>query len=59
MMMRSTFYLINTLSWIFIVLATGVAPLKNKEGFIYSDTTSKSEILNKQFQSVYTKGPTI
>ena len=39
--------------------STGVAPLKNKEGFIYSDTTSKSEILNKQFQSVYTKGPTI
>ena len=55
MMMRSTFYLINTLSWIFIVLATGVAPLKNKEGFIHSDTTSKAEILNEQCQSVYTK----
>jgi hypothetical protein len=25
--------------------ATGVAPLKNKEGFIHSDTTSKAEIL--------------
>jgi hypothetical protein len=32
-----------------------VAPLKNKEGFIHSDTTSKAEILNEQFQSVYTK----
>jgi hypothetical protein len=35
--------------------STGVAPLKNKEGFIHSDTTSKAEILNEQFQSVYTK----
>jgi hypothetical protein len=26
--------------------STGVSPLKNKEGFIYSDTTSKAEILN-------------
>jgi hypothetical protein len=32
-----------------------VAPLKNKEGFMHSDTTSKAEILNEQFQSVYTK----
>jgi hypothetical protein len=30
-----------------------VVPLKNKEGFIHSDTTSKAEILNEQFQSVY------
>ena len=28
--------------------------MKNKEGFIHSDT-SKAEILNEQFQSVYTK----
>jgi hypothetical protein len=35
--------------------STGVAPLKNKEGFMHSDTTSKAEILNEQFQSVYTK----
>jgi hypothetical protein len=35
--------------------STGVAPLKNKEGFLHSDTTSKAEILNEQFQSVYTK----
>jgi hypothetical protein len=27
--------------------STGVAPLKNKEGFIHSDTTSKAEILNE------------
>jgi hypothetical protein len=32
-----------------------VAPLKNKEGFMHSDTTSKAEILKEQFQSVYTK----
>jgi hypothetical protein len=32
-----------------------VSPLKNKEGFIHSDTTSKAEILNEQCQSVYTK----
>jgi hypothetical protein len=32
-----------------------VSRLKNKEGFIHSDTTSKAEILNEQFQSVYTK----
>jgi hypothetical protein len=35
--------------------STGVAPLKNKEGFIHSDTTSEAEILSEQFQSVYTK----
>jgi hypothetical protein len=34
--------------------STGVAPLKNKEGFIHSDT-SEAEILSEQFQSVYTK----
>jgi hypothetical protein len=28
--------------------STGGAPLKNKEGFIHSDT-SKAEILNEQF----------
>jgi hypothetical protein len=35
-----------------------VAPLKKKEGFIHNDTTSKAEILNKQFQSVCTKANT-
>jgi hypothetical protein len=35
--------------------STGVAPLKNKEGFIHSDTTSEAEILSEQFQSAYTK----
>ena len=32
--------------------------MKNKEGFIRSDTTSKAEILSEQFQSVYTKATT-
>jgi hypothetical protein len=35
--------------------STGVSPLKNKEGFIHSDTTSKAEILNEQFQSIDVK----
>ena len=34
---------------------TGVAPLKNKMGFLQSDNKSKAEILNEQFQSVFTK----
>ncbi|CAG2240211.1 unnamed protein product [Mytilus edulis] len=34
---------------------TGVAPLKNKLGFLQSDNKSKAEILNDQFQSVFTK----
>ena len=33
----------------------GVAPLKNKMGFLQSDNKSKAEILNEQFQSVFTK----
>ena len=33
----------------------GVAPLKNKMGFLQSDNKSKVEILNEQFQSVFTK----
>ena len=32
----------------------GVAPLKNKMGFLQSDNKSKAEILNEQFQSVFT-----
>ena len=35
--------------------STGVAPLKNEDGFIHSNSQSKAEILNAQFQSVYTK----
>ena len=35
--------------------STGVAPLINKEGYLHSDFTKKAEILNLQFQSVYTK----
>ena len=35
--------------------ATGVSPLKNKDGFLKSDSTSKANILNNQFMSVFTK----
>ena len=35
--------------------STGVAPLKNKDGFIHSDSSSKAEILNDQFVSAYTR----
>jgi hypothetical protein len=32
----------------------GVAPLKNKMGFLQSDNKSKAEILTEPFQSVFT-----
>ena len=35
--------------------STGVAPLKNKDGFIHSDSSTKVEILNNQFVSAYTR----
>jgi hypothetical protein len=35
--------------------STGVLPLKNKEGFIHSDTTSKAEILNEHFSQYIQK----
>ena len=35
--------------------STGVAPVKNKDGFIHSDSSSKVEILNEQFVSAYTR----
>ena len=35
--------------------STGVAPLKNKDGFIHSDSSSNVEILNDQFVSAYTR----
>ena len=38
--------------------ATGVSPLKNKDGFLKSDSTSKANILNNQFVSVFTKEDT-
>ena len=38
--------------------ASGVATLKNKNGYLKSDKTSKAEILNEQFQSVYTREDT-
>ena len=34
---------------------TGISPLLNQDGFRHSRRTSKAEILNHQFQSVYTK----
>ena len=36
----------------------GVPPLKNKEGFLKSDSQNKANILNEQFQSVYTQEDT-
>ena len=34
---------------------TGVAPLKNKDGFLQSNTQSRANILNEQFKSVFTE----
>lgn len=34
---------------------TGVAPLKNKDGFLQSDTKARANILNEQFKSVFTQ----
>ena len=34
---------------------SGIPPLKNKDGFLKSDNYSKAEILNHQFQSVFTE----
>ena len=34
---------------------TDISPLLNQDGFLHSRSTSKAEILNHQFQSVYTK----
>ena len=38
--------------------STGVSPLKNEDGFLKSDSTSKANILNRQFESVFTKEDT-
>ena len=35
--------------------STGVAQMKNKDGFIHGDSSSKVEILNDQFVSAYTR----
>jgi hypothetical protein len=35
--------------------SSGVAPLKDTDGLLHSDTPAKPEILNNQFHSVYTK----
>jgi hypothetical protein len=37
----------------------GVSPLRDKEGYLKSDSTSKADILNKQFQSAFTKEDTL
>jgi hypothetical protein len=36
----------------------GISPLLNKDWFLHSDSHIKAEILNHQFQSVYTKEDT-
>ena len=33
----------------------GVTPLRKDDGFLYSDTETKAEILNDQFYSVHTR----
>jgi hypothetical protein len=33
----------------------GISPLLNQDGFLHSSSTSKAEILNHQFHSVYTR----
>ena len=38
--------------------AAGVSELVNKDGFLQSNTTPKAEILNGQFNSVYTREDT-
>jgi len=38
--------------------AVGIAPLKNRDGFIHSDSKAKAEILNDQFRSVFTEEDT-
>ena len=35
--------------------ASGVSPLRNHDGIIHSDPTTKANILNHQFESVFTK----
>jgi hypothetical protein len=35
--------------------SSGITSLKNKDGYLHSDTVSKADILDKQFHSVYTK----
>lgn len=61
-------YLVNTVSedfntkskkfWSYVKSkrqdSTGVSPLKNAEGFLQSDSVTKAEILNQQFQSAFT-----
>ena len=38
--------------------SAGVSPLKNEDGFLKSDILSKANILNNQFESVFTKEDT-
>ena len=38
--------------------ASGVSALMNEDGYLQSDSSVKAEILNKQFQSVYTREDT-
>jgi hypothetical protein len=36
--------------------SSGVAPLKNTDGFLYNDTQTQVEILNHQFHAIYIWG---
>ena len=38
--------------------ASGVSPLKNEDGFLKCDSPSRANILNRQFESVFTKEDT-
>ena len=38
--------------------SAGVSPLKNEDGFLKSDNQSKANILNNQFESVFTNEDT-
>ena len=38
--------------------ASGVSALMNEDGYLQSDSSVKAEILNKQFQSVFTREDT-
>ena len=40
---------------IYTTVFRGVTPLRKDDGFLYSDTETKAEILNDQFYSVYTR----
>ena len=48
----------SKLFWSFIKSTSGASALMNQNGYLQSDYSVKAEILNKQFQSVYTRKDT-